>query len=327
MNTDASTSTRMGTNTNTNTNANANTRRRNANAQNGNAQNARVSIATRPLWQIRLAREWHRYLLSAAAVAGLVASARFAIDPPRPPAPALAAHIPAAPDLAAEGFAVRFARSYLTWNAAEPQAREDALAPFVGSGIDPDAGLQPPVSGAQRVESAEVVQERELMPARTGGPVEHVYTVAAQTDDAGLLYLTVNVVRTVEGSLALGGYPAFVGAPASGPAQTVAQTHLREVDEPALATVVGRALRNYLAASASELAADLTASAHVSLPAAALTLESVQRLDWAPGVGAVLAVAAAADARGAHYTLAYELDVVRVQGRWEISAIQMDPDS
>jgi Conjugative transposon protein TcpC len=287
-------------------------------------QNAQVRIGTRPLWQIRLVREWPRYLLSAAAVAGLAASARFAIDPPRPQAPAVAAHIPAAPDLAAEGFAVRFARSYLTWNAAEPQAHEDALAPFGGSGVEPDAGLQPPASGAQRVESAEVVQERELVSASA---VEHVYTVAAQTDDAGLLYLTVSVVRTAGGSLALGGYPAFVGAPASGPAQTGAQAQLHEVGEPALATVVDRALRNYLAASASELAADLTASAHVSLPAVALTLESVQRLDWAPGPGSVLAVVAATDARGAHYTLAYELDVARVQGRWEISAIQMNPDT
>ena len=216
---------------------------------------------------------------------------------------------------------MRFARSYLTWNAAEPQAHEDALAPFVGPGIDPDAGLQPPASGEQRVEAAEVVQGRESAPG------EHVYTVAAQTDDAGLLYLTVSVLRTADGSLALGGYPAFVGAPASGPAQTQAQAHLHEVGEPALVTVLERALRNYLAASASELAADLTASAHVSLPAAALTLESVQRLDWAPGAGAVLAVVAAADARGAHYTLAYELDVARVEGRWEISAIQMDPDT
>jgi hypothetical protein len=290
-------------------------------------QNAQVRIGTRPLWQIRIAREWPRYLLSAAAVAGLVASARFAIDPPRPRAPAPAAHIPAAPDLAAEGFAVRFARSYLTWNAAEPQAHEDVLAPFIGPGIDPDAGLQPPASGAQRVESAEVVQERELMPADPASSAEQIYTVAAQTDDAGLLYLTVSVVRTSGGSLALGGYPAFVGAPASGPAQTGAQAHLREVSEPALTTVVGRALRNYLAASASELAADLTASAHVSLPPAALSLESVQRLDWTHGAGAVLAVVAAADARGAHYTLAYELDVVRVQGRWEIAAIQMNPDA
>jgi len=289
-------------------------------------QNAQVRIGTRPLWRIRVAREWPRYLLSAVAVAGLAASARFAIDPPRPATPRVAADIPAAPDLAAEGFAVRFARGYLTWNAAEPQAHEDALAAFVGPGIDPDAGLQPPASGEQRVESAEVVQEREVE-AEPRRPGEHVYTVAAQTDDAGLLYLTVSVVRTAEGSLALGGYPAFVGAPASGPAQTQAQAHLREVSEPALATVVGRALRNYLAASASELAADLTASAQVSLPAAALSMESVQRLDWAPGAGAVLAVVVAADARGAHYTLAYELDVARVQGRWEISAIQMDPDT
>ena len=63
------------------------------------------------------------------------------------------------------------------------------------------------------------------------------------------------------------------------------------------------------------------------LPAASLSLESVQRLDWAQGAGTVLAVVAAGDTRGARYTLAYELDVARVQGRWEVSAIQMDPDN
>ncbi len=110
------------------------------------------------------------------------------------------------------------------------------------------------------------------------------------------------------------------------PARRKRRSACREVNEPALATVVGRALRNYLSASGSELAADLTSEAHVSLPAAALSLESVQHLDWAPGVGAVLAVVQAQDARGARYTLAYELDVARVQGRWEVSAIQTDPD-
>jgi Conjugative transposon protein TcpC len=285
--------------------------------------NAQVRIGTRPLWRIRIAREWPRYLLSALAVAGLAASARFAIDPPRPATPRVAASGPAPPDLAAQGFAAQFTRNYLTWSAAEPQAHEAALAAFVGPGIDPDAGLQPPSSGEQRVEWAEVVQERELdlVPARP----EHVYTVAAQTDDAGLQYLTVSVVRTAGGSLALGGYPAFVGAPATGPAQI--QGHAGEVNEPALATVVARALRNYLAASGSELAADLTADAHVSLPTAPLSLESVQRLSWAHGAGAVIAVVAAADVRGARYTLAYELDVARVQGRWEVSAIQMDPNN
>jgi len=41
----------------------------------------------------------------------------------------------------------------------------------------------------------------------------------------------------------------------------------------------------------------------------------------------VLAVVQAEDARGVRYTLAYEVDVVRAQGRWEISAIEMDPDA
>jgi hypothetical protein len=280
---------------------------------------AHVTVAARPLWRIRLAREWSRYLLSALAVAGLAASARFAIDPPRPVAAKTIAPGPPPPDLAAEGFASLFARSYLTWSAANPQAHERDLAPFAGPGMEPDAGLAPPSNGEQQVLWTEVVQERE--------PVadEHVYTVAAQTDNAGLLYLTVSVVRTAGGSLALGGYPAFVGAPATGPAQP--QGHLREVDEPALATVVERALRNYLSASSSELEADLTSDAHVSLPAAALNLESVQRLDWAPGGGAVLAVVQAQDSRGARYTLTYELDVAQVQGRWEISAIQTDTDA
>ncbi len=280
---------------------------------------ARVTVAARPLWRIRVAREWPRYLLSALAVAGLAASARFAIDPPRPAMGRAAARGPAPPDLAAEGFASLFARNYLTWNAADPQARERDLAPFAGPGMEPDAGLQPPSSGEQQVQWTEVVGEREP------GAGEHVYTVAVQTDDAGLQYLTVSVVRTAGGSLALGGYPAFVGAPATGPAQT--QGRLREVDEPVLATVVGRALRNYLSASGAELAADLTSDARVSLPAVALSLESVQRLNWAPGAGAVLAVVLAQDARGARYTLAYELDVAQVQGRWEVSAIQTDPNA
>jgi hypothetical protein len=185
--------------------------------------------------------------------------------------------------------------------------------------MEPDVGLRLPTSGEQRVEWAEVVQAREPIPG------EHVYTVAAQTDTAGLLYLTVSVVRTVDGGLALAGYPAFVGAPASAPAQS--PERLREVVDAALATVVERALRNYLAASAGELAADLTSGARVSLPALALDLQSVQRLDWSPDGTSVLAVVRAQDSRGAQYLLAYELDVVRLQGRWEVSAIQTDPDA
>ena len=279
---------------------------------------ASVSLRATSLWRIRVARELFRYVLAALSVAGLAASVRFAVAPPRPAAVPTA--LPAArPDRAAEGYASLFARRYLTWNAAEPQASQRGLAAFVGGGIEPAGGLQLPPTGEQRVEWDEVVQERE--PA-TG---EHVYTVAVQTDTAGLLYLTVSVVRGQNGGLSLAGYPAIVGAPASAPAQPAA--HLREVGDSGLVTVVERALRNYLNASTGELAADLTSGARVSLPGLALSLESVQRLDWSPGGGSVLAVIQAQDRRGAQYTLTYELDVADEKGRWEVSAVQMDPDT
>jgi hypothetical protein len=280
-----------------------------------------VSITTRPLWRIRLTRELPRHLLCALAVTGLLAGARLAIAPPRAAIPAALLRRPVAQDLAAEGFATLFARGYLTWEGQDPEARERALAPFVGSGMEADAGLQPPAGGEQRVQWTQVVQEREPQPG------EHVYTVAAQTDTAGLLYLTVSVLRSPGGALALAGYPAFVGAPASGPAQAGPLSRLRQVAESALGTVVERALRNYLAGSSTELAADLSVGARVSPPALGLALRSVQSLQWVPGGGAVLAVVEAQDQRGTQYTLAYELDVAREQGRWEISAIQMDPDS
>ncbi|HYB24113.1 MAG TPA: conjugal transfer protein [Solirubrobacteraceae bacterium] len=280
---------------------------------------ATVTIRAQALWRIRLARELPRYTLGLLSLVGLAASARFAIAPPTPALPAAAVREPVQTDPAAEAYAVLFARRYLTWNAAEPQASVHALEAFLGPGMETAAGLELPASGSQHVEWAEVVQAREPAPG------EHVYTVAAQTDSAGLLYLTVPVVRTISGALALAGYPAFVGAPATESARLPAQ--LREVDDPALATVIRRVLRNYLAASSSELAADLTGDAHVSLPEQPLTLDSMQRLDWAPEGSAVLAIVQAQDERGVHYTLAYEMNVERAQGRWEVSAVQMEPNA
>ena len=58
----------------------------------------------------------------------------------------------------------------------------------------------------------------------------------------------------------------------------------------------------------------------MSPPGQGLGLESVQHLDWSADGRSVLAVVRASDRRGAVYTLGYELDVVRAQGRWEIAA-------
>jgi len=271
------------------------------------------------MWRIRLGRELPRYLLSAAAAFGLLASARFALSPPRPVAAASVSRASRSADRAAEAYAVLFTRRYLTWDAARPQASAQALESFVGSGMDPAAGVVLPDGGEQRVAWAEVVQARET------GPGEHVYTVAAETDTAGVLYLTVDVARAGGGQLELDGYPAFVGAPAAMPGVARRPTH--EVSEPALEVVVARALRNYLAGAAGELAADLSPEARVASPAPPLTLDALDRLEWAAQGSTVLAVLQAHDGRGVHYELAYELEVVRQQGRWEVSAMQTDPDS
>jgi Conjugative transposon protein TcpC len=279
----------------------------------------RVLLRAHPLWRIRLSRELPRYTLYALSIAGLAASLRFAIAPPRPQRPKDLA--PTSPqDLAAEGYAQLFARDYLSWQADDPEAHQRALAAFTGPTLEPGAGLQPPAVGEEEVQWTDVVQEREA------APHERVYTVAAQTDSAGLLYLAVTVLRAPDGALELASYPAFVGAPTGAPADV--EAHLREVTEPSLQMVVERALRNYLASSGVELAADLTDDAKVSLPGQSLTLESVQRLSWSQEGGeAVAAVVQARDTRGTRYTLAYDLDVREVSDRWEVAAIEMDPDT
>lgn len=280
----------------------------------GPSVRAAVSVTARPLWRLRLRRESPRRLLQAAALFGLLASARYAIDPParvlaRPQAPAFAQT-----DRAAEGFAALFARRYLSWNAADPEAHRLALASYLGPQMEAEAGFQPPQSGSQRVLWTQVVQAR---PDSRGG----IYTIAAQTDRAGLLYLSVAVLRAVGGALALSGYPAFVGAPPTAPAP--APQDLGEVQDAELSTVATRALRNYLAGAGSELAADLSDTARVALPAAPLALESVDALEWEPDGRSVLALVHAQDRDGGRYALAYRLALAAAAGRWEISAIEV----
>jgi hypothetical protein len=275
-----------------------------------------VTLRARPLWHIRVARAAPRYLLYAVCAAGLLASLRFAIAPPRAKALRIERSATGSEDLGAQGFAVLFARRYLAWNAAQPQTNAGEVEALAGPGA-PGLSARLPAGGTERVLWAQVVQERALRPRG------HVYTVAVQTDTAGLVYLTVDVERRPEGSLALAGYPAFVGPPTSVSERSVPAG--REVSDASLSLVVTRALRNYLAGSPDELAADLAVGARVSVPGLALGLESVQHLSWTPDGRSVLAVVRAMDARGTTYTLGYELDVSRAQGRWEVSAVQMDP--
>ena len=113
---------------------------------------------------LRVSAGLTRWVFYATATAGLAASARFAIAPPRPPAappPAVERR-----DLAAEGFASQLARGYLAFDGDRPDAHRAQLASFVGDQLDPDLGLRAPPGRAQRVRWTQVVQSRRAPTAR-----------------------------------------------------------------------------------------------------------------------------------------------------------------
>jgi hypothetical protein len=112
-----------------------------------------------------------------------------------------------------------------------------------------------------------------------------------------------------------------VGAPRPAPAGDLDGPTLETVGNPELVAVLQRAMRNYVDDSAENLAADLAPAADVAPVAGGLTLRSVVRLAVERS-GVVLATVLATDSDGDLFTLAYEVTLAQVGGRWEITRIQ-----
>ena len=274
-----------------------------------------AEIRARRVWVAQLRAKAPRHLATAALLVLVALGLRSLVWAPQPPEPPPAPAVAGAPS---EDFALRFARAYLAFDADRPSVRERALAPFLGPELDADAGFFAP-AGAQRVRWAQVASDQRAL---AGG---RVITVAAGISTQHQpVYLAVAVRHDSERGLSLGGYPAFVGAPAVDRAATTSA--LAPVAEPGVTTVAARALRNYLAGSVANLRADLSPEAVVSLPDVALAVRGVEALGWigGPGSGAVLATVAAEDRHGATYTLSYELGIERRE-RPYISFIQVVP--
>jgi hypothetical protein len=241
-----------------------------------------------------------RYLATAVLIVLLALGARALVVPPSAPP---AWHPAPSADAPSEDFALQFARAYLTYDADRPGLRAQALAPFLSSAFDSNAGFFA-ATGGQRVLWEDVASDQTSL---AGG---RVITVAAAVSTQRLpVYLSVTVSHDRSGGLALVGYPSFVGAPAVD-AQPQPESRTA-VDDQVVLAVVDRVVRNYQAGSAANLKADLTADAVVTLPTVTLDVERVNRVVWLgdAGGGAVLATVTAADARGAEYTLTYELGV------------------
>ena len=217
-------------------------------------------------------------------------------------------------DQGAEAFAEGFAHAYLTWDKDTPDAREAALAPFVSGDLGSDAGLRPAIGTDQTVAWTAVVEDRA-----TGS--NRLVTLVAQTSN-DLIYLSVPIARSRQGFLSVTGPPAIVGPPASGPVASPPAEN--SVDDPALTTVVRRALANYLAGNRDNLAADLTPDAVVSLPTQRLHVITEAQPTWSAPGRRVAVVVTASDAAKSTWTLRYELEVLRT-GRWFVRSVQVDP--
>jgi hypothetical protein len=279
----------------------------------GGSSRARVTFESRRLWSLRLSLAATRWLLYMAAVAGIAATVRNAVDPAvvRTIAPSRPA--PAAGDAAGEWFALQFARAYLTWS-ADLAGHEQMLAPFLAVGANPDAGLAPGPGTSEAVTWEAIADARDA----GGGAVD--YTVAVATATRAVRYLALAVGHGSGGAPTLLRYPALVAPPGEASAGSLAGAALPTLDDPALAAVLERALGNYVAASRENLAADLAPGARVQPVASGLSLRSVVRLA-VEGAHRVLATVVAADAVGNGYTLGYEVSVTQVGGRWEITQI------
>ena len=231
---------------------------------------ARFVTTSRPFWRIRLAREMPRYLLSAAAACGLLASARFAIAPPSPAAPS-AVRAPEPQDRAAEGYAVLFARRYLTWEAAGRRRESRRCRRSLAPESDPRPARCSQRQASSGSNGAEVVQVRIR-------PGTRVYTVAAQTDTDGLIYLTAGVVRAAGGastrrlSRIRGCSLIAARFPTPGGART-GRTRPGHGRDPRGSQLPRRLRRRARCRFASQ--------AHVSLPTDQLTLDSVEHMSWA----------------------------------------------
>ena len=270
---------------------------------------ARVTLERRRMWSVRASLAVGRWLLYALALSGIAISVRDLVRP-RPPGVRASAPGPAG-SLEAQWLALRFARAYMTFT-ADPTVRERALAPFIASGGDPDAGATPAVG--QRVAWAQIAAERDLGAQRD-------YTVALATGSGAMRYLVVALTPAPRGGEMLAHYPALVAAPAPGPAGTLDGAGLPELPGGALATVINRALRNYLAGSTENLAADLATGAVIAPAEPGLQIQAVQRLA-VQSSGRVLATVLAADRAGDRLTLGYRVGARLDGGRWVLTSIQ-----
>lgn len=211
-----------------------------------------------------------------------------------------------------DGFAEGFARAYVASSAADTATRDDDLKAY---GFAETTSAAASVAGIRVRWSAAVASQ----PRAGGGRIVTVLLDDGRRD----WYLAVSVVVDRAGRRFVPSPPALVGAP-SVRADAVAPAEL-EVDDAGLRQVVERVVRHYLAGDRVDLAADLARGAALTMPPTPTRLVEVASTTWAARPNRVAAAVTAAGPGSVRLDLRYELNVVRLGGRWLVRGIQVNP--
>lgn len=269
-------------------------------------------IVTRRLRSVQFRARLPRAAALLVVVILCVAGLRAIVAPARPQVVSRPVAIRTA-DQGADAFAQAFAHAYLSWKGDDDQAHQAAVAPYMSSTLANDDAVDPGRRG-QTVQSTFVAGEQ-------ADGRQTLITVGTQTNH-GLMYLSVPVARDSHGFMYVSGYPAIVGPPAADTNGSVSAGE--QVNDSALQTVVDRAITNYLSGNKTNLLADLTRNALVSMPTQHLKVTDTQPATWVTPNRRVAVQVSATDKHDNSWTLAYQLSVQN-QGRWYVQSIQVDP--
>src|SRR5690348_11884050 len=134
---------------------------------------------------------------------------RAALAGPAPAARVVHATDPtAAAQVDVTGFALAFARAFLSYDSSRPELHQQALAPYLAGLDDSDAGFGVPNEGKRSVGWTAAVSAVPTDADTT------LVTVAVAYDATPTLdYLAVPVTRLRSGELAVASFPALVGPP------------------------------------------------------------------------------------------------------------------
>jgi hypothetical protein len=241
---------------------------------------------------------------------------------PRRPAAVASVPKPAAASWVDDGmraFAADFARAYLTYTPADPDASATAVRAFVGpelaGSIVPEYGEDAPRRAVGSVSVARVAVLDD----------SHALVTVAAAATGGTQYLAVPVARDARGGLVVSDLPSLAAPPAraSVPASTV--DSLPAGERGPIEDVVSRFMRDYLAGDAGALSYLVPVGVRIGALARRHELVDVVSLALAaPARGRVREVVATVRARdaatGATYGLRYRLRLVR-EDRWLVAAV------